>query len=169
MHRHQPLWLEVRGSEALSEIGGAALPRVDPSEVDVRRMVEGFRLGVRDLAPIWEHVLAPETLAEVLSLETADAASFRFPDELWARVGVGYEIVPRLALSAEYFGMLPLQNGAHERMEVLGAVRYSPDRAEDVTLELGGGPGLSDSAGSPAFRAIAAACGRASTTPSAFG
>jgi len=84
--------------------------------------------------------------------EVADA---KFGSELWARVGAGYEVVPRLALSAEYFGTLPLTDGAHERMELLGAVRYSPDRAEDVTVELGAGAGISDSAGSPAFRAIA--------------
>jgi outer membrane protein OmpA-like peptidoglycan-associated protein len=84
--------------------------------------------------------------------EVADA---KFGSELWARVGAGYEVVPRLAISAEYFGSLPLVDGADERMEVIGAVRFSPDRAEDVTLELGGGAGLSESAGSPAFRAIA--------------
>jgi hypothetical protein len=49
-------------------------------------MLSGFALGLRDLTPVWEHVLAPDTLGDVLSLETADAASFRFPDDLWARV-----------------------------------------------------------------------------------
>ena len=49
-------------------------------------MLSAFALGLRDLTPVWEHVLAPDTLGEVLSLETADAASFRFPDDLWARV-----------------------------------------------------------------------------------
>ena len=84
--------------------------------------------------------------------EVADAV---FGSELWGRVGAGYEVLPRLSLSAEYFGALPLTDGADGRQELLGAVRYSPDRAEDVTLEIGAGGGLSQSAGSPAFRAIA--------------
>jgi hypothetical protein len=36
--------------------------------------------------PIWEHVLAPETLNAVLELDPPDLIRFRFPDDLWARV-----------------------------------------------------------------------------------
>ncbi|MBI2217955.1 MAG: hypothetical protein HYU51_11705 [Candidatus Rokubacteria bacterium] len=101
MHRHQDLWLDVRGSEPLPEVGERVLPAVDPIEVDVPRMIEGFRLGLRDLVPIWEHILAPETLGDVLSLETVDPAEFRFPDDVWARVaydfalGYHYDVVYR--------------------------------------------------------------------------
>src|SRR5207302_711690 len=45
-----------------------------------------FRLGVRDLGGIWELILAPDTLGEVLVLETAPASAVRFPDDLWARI-----------------------------------------------------------------------------------
>ena len=86
MDRHDDLWREVRGSEPLPAIGEALLPSTEPRLVDVDRMLSAFALGLRDLTPVWEHVLAPDTLGDVLSLETADAASFRFPDDLWARV-----------------------------------------------------------------------------------
>jgi hypothetical protein len=85
MNRHGDLWLEVRGSEPVPRLGAAPPPPEGAAVVDVERMLEGFRLGARDLIPIWEHVLAPETLGEVLSLEVAEAAAFRFPDDLWAR------------------------------------------------------------------------------------
>lgn len=86
MDRHEDLWREVRGSEPLPAVGEVLLPGAEPRPVDVDRMLSGFALGLRDLTPVWEHVLAPDTLGDVLSLETADAASFRFPDDLWARV-----------------------------------------------------------------------------------
>jgi hypothetical protein len=86
MDRHDDLWREVRGSEALPAVGEALLPGIEPREVDVDRMVSAFRLGLRDLTPVWEHVLAPDTLGDVLSLETDDLRGFRFPDDLWARV-----------------------------------------------------------------------------------
>jgi glycosyltransferase involved in cell wall biosynthesis len=101
MHLHEDLWLEVRGSEAVPEIGEAALPGVEPARVDVDRMLDGFRLGVRDLFPIWEHVLAPDTLGDVLGLDDGDTGRFRFPDDLWARVvydfalGYHYDVVHR--------------------------------------------------------------------------
>lgn len=86
MDRHHDLWRDVRASEPLPAVGEPILPETEPREVDVERMASAFRLGLRDLPPVWEHVLAPETLGDVLSLETDDLDRFRFPDELWARV-----------------------------------------------------------------------------------
>ena len=86
MDRHDDLWRGVRGSEPLRAMGEPSLPGIEPRDVDIDRMVNAFRLGLRDLTPVWEHVLAPETLGDVLSLEATDARDFRFPDDLWARV-----------------------------------------------------------------------------------
>lgn len=86
MDRHQDLWLEVRGSESLPSVGDPAPPSAEPREVDTDRMIESFRLGLRDLTSLWEHILAPETLGDVLSLDTSGAGRFAFPDALWARV-----------------------------------------------------------------------------------
>ncbi len=86
MDRHVDLWLEVQGSEPLPTVGEPAPPGVEPMTVDVERMLDGFRLGVRDLGSIWELILAPDTLGEVLALDAPGRAVFRFPDELWARV-----------------------------------------------------------------------------------
>jgi hypothetical protein len=36
--------------------------------------------------PVWERILAPENLAEVLDLSDAGTEDFRLPDRLWARV-----------------------------------------------------------------------------------
>jgi len=42
---------------------------------------------VRDIGGIWELIpWRPDTLGEVLVLETAPASAFRFPDDLWARI-----------------------------------------------------------------------------------
>ena len=99
MQRHEDLWLEVRGSEPLPATGEAIAPGVEPMAVDVDRMREAFRQGARDLTAIWELILAPDTLAEVLVLE--DGGGLRFPDDLWARVvydfalGHHYSVVHR--------------------------------------------------------------------------
>ena len=86
MDRHQDLWLEVRGSEPVPALGEPAVPSADPMAVDVERMIGAFRQGLSDLGPIWEHILGPDTLADVLALDAADVTRFRFPDDLWARV-----------------------------------------------------------------------------------
>jgi hypothetical protein len=86
MDRHQDLWLEVRGSEPLPTVGTPRAPLVEPRALEVEAMLDAFRLGVRDLGGIWDLILAPDTLGEVLVLETSPGPVFRFPDELWARI-----------------------------------------------------------------------------------
>ena len=101
MDRHQDLWLEVRDSEALPAVGQARSVSIEPMAIDVHGLFEAFRLGARDLTSIWELILAPDTLGEVLALENDDPERFRFPDELWARVvydfalGHHYSVVHR--------------------------------------------------------------------------
>lgn len=92
MEGYEPLWLGVTGSEPVPAVGEAVLPGPAPTTVDVERMVGAFRRGVRDLVEIWEHVLAPETLGDVLSLDVRDAATYRFPDPLWARVAYDFAL-----------------------------------------------------------------------------
>jgi hypothetical protein len=86
MDRHESLWREARGSEPLPAVGEPTPLATDAVMVDVEHMIAAFRQGLRDLVPIWEHVLAPETLDAVLELDPPDIARFRFPDDLWARV-----------------------------------------------------------------------------------
>ena len=99
MERHGDLWLEVRGSEPIPAVGEPIPPGVDPMTVDVELMQEAFRQGARDLTSIWELILAPDTLAEVLALD--GEGPLRFPDDLWARVvydfalGHHYSVVHR--------------------------------------------------------------------------
>lgn len=86
MDRYDALWLDVAGSEPVPAIGAPSPPSVAPPTVDVERLVGAFRRGLRDLVGIWENILTPETVADVLSLDVRDATAYRFPDRLWARV-----------------------------------------------------------------------------------
>jgi glucosylglycerate synthase len=99
MQRHEDLWMEVRGSEPIPAVGEPIPPSVEPMAVDVDGMLDAFRQGARDLTAIWELILAPDTLADVLALEAG--GRLRFPDDLWARVvydfalGHHYSVVHR--------------------------------------------------------------------------
>jgi hypothetical protein len=99
MQRHEDLWLEVRGTEPIPSVGDPLPVGVEDAAVDVEGMQEAFRQGARDLTPIWELILAPDTLAEVLALD--GGGRLRFPDDLWARVvydfalGHHYSVVHR--------------------------------------------------------------------------
>jgi hypothetical protein len=92
MDRHQDLWLEVRGSEPLPTVGTPRAPLIEPRVLEVDPMLDAFRLGVRDLGGIWDLILAPETLGDVLVLGDAPGSAFRLPDDLWARVVYDFAI-----------------------------------------------------------------------------
>jgi hypothetical protein len=68
----------------------------DKGAVDVRRMLELFQLGARDLLEVWGLVLPPTTLLEVRRLSSLRQEQFHMPDELWARVVCDFALGHRL-------------------------------------------------------------------------
>jgi hypothetical protein len=94
MEHYQDVWEKPTGSSAVPEIGKPTEPEVESAPIQVERMMKGFRQGLRDLLPIWEVILAPETLAGVLALGLKDDDDFRFPLGLWVQTvydfAVGY-------------------------------------------------------------------------------
>ena len=85
MERYQDVWEKHMGSSPVPEIGQPIEAGVESGSVNVERMVKGFRQGLRDLLPIWEIILHPETLAGVLTLGLGDEEDFRFPPSLWVQ------------------------------------------------------------------------------------
>jgi hypothetical protein len=63
---------------------------------DIMPMIEGFRLAYSNLAEIWSLVLPPNTLLGLKRLSMVDPASFRVPENLWARIVYDFLIAYRL-------------------------------------------------------------------------
>jgi hypothetical protein len=63
---------------------------------DTASMVEGFRLAFTNLQEIWRPVLPPGTQVALKRLSTLDAASFRMPENLWARIVYDFFVAYRL-------------------------------------------------------------------------
>jgi glucosylglycerate synthase len=52
----------------------------------VDAMVQSFRQGVADLAPIWRQMLAADTVGELTALGDSPLRAFRVNDTLWTHV-----------------------------------------------------------------------------------
>jgi hypothetical protein len=63
---------------------------------DVMPMIEGFRLAYSNLLEIWSLVLPPNTLLGLKRLSVVDPASFRMPENLWARIVYDFLIAYRM-------------------------------------------------------------------------
>jgi len=85
METHQQVWLPLQGSNPVPLFGFQYEVGVEPVNVNVDHMIASLRQGLTDLRPIWEVMLAPETLQALAATEGIPAHSFHIPDEVWAR------------------------------------------------------------------------------------
>ena len=83
LETHQQSWLERKGSESLPTFGPDHAVTAGPQELNRARMFEMFQTGVKELQPILESILSPQTLKSIQGIATVDQHSFRFPEELW--------------------------------------------------------------------------------------
>jgi len=140
MDRHQDLWLEVRGSEPLPTVGTPQGPLVDPRTLEVDAMLDAFRLGVRDLGGIWDLILSPDTLGELLVLENATGRGLQFRDDLWARIvyefalGHHYSVVHRDHLLGSLVPIYLGRTAAYVEATRTATARVTEDVLEETAL-----------------------------------
>jgi hypothetical protein len=85
MENYEPAWEKVGASVDVPLYGVMEYaPLTGP--VNIARMVSGVRQGVRDLLPLWEVILSPETLGQILTLGIQESDEFHFPENLWVQV-----------------------------------------------------------------------------------
>lgn len=74
------------------------IPQTPSADVapDIAPMLSAFRLAYTNLHEIWSLVLPPTSLFELKRLSTTDAATFRMPESLWARIVYDFLLAHRL-------------------------------------------------------------------------
>jgi hypothetical protein len=85
MERYQDVWEHSAPTQPVLHTGIPYRPQPDRGPINIDKMMRGFRQGLRDLLPIWEIILSPETLSSILPLGLVDKDDFRFPPQLWAQ------------------------------------------------------------------------------------
>jgi len=92
MERYADMWERQSGSSVVPQVGQLTQGEPEAHTVKVDRMVNGFRQGLRDLLPIWEIILAPDTLAGILPLGLSQEDDFTFPLPLWVQTVYDFAI-----------------------------------------------------------------------------
>jgi hypothetical protein len=86
MERHADRWQRVLGSEPVPSFGDPVAPPEPPPRVAAARLLAGFQLGQRELAPLWSAVLPPATMLALRRAGAVPHESFRIENALWARI-----------------------------------------------------------------------------------
>jgi len=86
MDRHYDTWASIRRSKPTPRVGDSPSILAETGEAQVERMVHAFKLGLKDLLPVWEQVMPEDTLGLLYPLGPLPMEEFRFPPGPWARV-----------------------------------------------------------------------------------
>ena len=92
MERYRSAWSATQGSTPVPNIGGPATLLPESGSVRTDRMVRAFKLGLKDLLPVWEQALPEETLGRLYPLGLLAPEEFEFPPDLWARIVVDFAV-----------------------------------------------------------------------------
>jgi hypothetical protein len=136
MERHQDRWLDTHGVAPVPAVGQPAAAIVEADRHDVERLVRAFRLGLKDLLPVWEQAMAESTLGELYPLALLAADEFELPPALWARIVADFAVAHherRLPRDHLYRSLAPLYLGRVAAFFL--ELRQVPSRSAGTVLD----------------------------------
>ena len=86
MDTHEARWQSVSASEPVPIVGFQYGVGLEPIRVDVQRMIDHFRRGVRDLSSVWRTMFNRDVMARLREVGALDGHAFAIDDELWTRL-----------------------------------------------------------------------------------
>ena len=86
METYPEVWKGVAGSQAVPTYGFEYAVGLEPVSVNLDRMVERFRLGVRELSGIWKDFLAADIADFLVKAEKVSTEDFLIPEEIWTEI-----------------------------------------------------------------------------------
>jgi glucosylglycerate synthase len=89
-------WQRARASFSTHDHATIAHPPAGDNPPDIASMLQAFRLAYSNLQEIWSLVLPPNSLLGLKRLYVSDAAAFRMPEALWARIVFDFLLAYRL-------------------------------------------------------------------------
>jgi glycosyltransferase involved in cell wall biosynthesis len=92
METYSHAWSVVSGSEEILTVGTQRAVGMEPVFINIDRMIDKFKLGVKELLKIWEGVLPEETMNFLYRLTYMQGKEFYMPDEIWAKIIYSFAI-----------------------------------------------------------------------------
>ena len=83
MEEHEKVWKGTHGSVPTPMFGFRYTVGLEPVRVNPERMMEAFRLGVRDLGSVYESFLQPDLVSALRQLAQAPPEKFILEDATW--------------------------------------------------------------------------------------
>lgn len=85
-------WQGVQSSAPVPTFGFEYTVGLEPIQVNVGRILQNFRNGAHELLPIWQAILPPETVSEIVQCAQHADETFHLPNPLWVRTIYDYAV-----------------------------------------------------------------------------
>ncbi|MCL5022029.1 MAG: glycosyltransferase [Nitrospirae bacterium] len=95
METYAGVWETVEGSEPVPTFGFQYAVGLEPVRVNLDRMIERFRLGVRELVDIWRTFLPAEIVDLLHTMEHMPIKTFHLPDRIWVNLVYYFALAAR--------------------------------------------------------------------------
>jgi len=92
METYRDVWSSVSGSEPVQTFGFVYDVGLEPVHVNLDRMIDQFRLGVKELAPLWQSVLSREALKTLRKASSMKNKEFHISEETWVEIVYSFAV-----------------------------------------------------------------------------
>ena len=92
MEEYAPVWKRDGASESVPTFGFAYAVGLEPININVDRMIEKFKLGVKDLSVLYKSFLSKDLLDVLESTAQKTKEEFSMPDDLWVQLIYNFAI-----------------------------------------------------------------------------
>jgi glucosylglycerate synthase len=96
MEQTAEVWQRIRASSPVPAFGLRFDPENEAPVVDVKPLIDTFRIGCGNLEDIWSLILPPAVLLDLRRMSRQTDHDFHFSDELWARTVYDFGIAHHL-------------------------------------------------------------------------
>jgi len=114
MEAYADRWKTVKDSEPVPTFGFWYTVGLEPISINLDKMIDKFRLGVKDLMEIWKTFLSGEIIDFLHRAEGFPKERFNIPDEIWVEIIYGFALaLHKKAINKEHLlkSLTPLYIG----------------------------------------------------------
>ncbi len=86
METYSDVWKNIKGSVKVPTFGFDYTVGLEPINVNLDRMIENYKLGVRELGNIWKEFLNRDVINVLQKLEASQEKDFNLPDVVWVEI-----------------------------------------------------------------------------------
>ncbi|MDI6890768.1 MAG: cell wall biosynthesis glycosyltransferase [Thermodesulfovibrionales bacterium] len=92
METYSHVWTKITSSEPVLTCGFQYAVGLEPVSVNLDRMIDKFRLGVKELMGIWKEFFPPEIIDFLHKAKGLRKKEFHIPDDVWVEIIYNFAI-----------------------------------------------------------------------------